>query len=108
MRKRRYSSTFALVAVLASWILPQLPQLLDPAAPTRPVRALPRELIPNVNLDPAPRLQLLPRVGPSRAEAIVRERRRAGRYRELDSLCRVRGIGPRTVEALSDAARAGG
>jgi competence protein ComEA len=81
--------------------------VVEPRSPPA-ARALPRALIPDVNRDPAARLQLLPRVGPARAAAIVRERERAGRYRRIDSLRRVRGIGPRTVEALSDSAKAGG
>jgi DNA uptake protein ComE-like DNA-binding protein len=106
--KRRLSSTFALVALLLACALARAVALVGevpgPAAEPR----LPRALTPDVNRDPAGRLQLLPWVGPARAAAIVRERERSGRYRGVGALRRVPGIGPRTVEALSDAATAGG
>lgn len=45
-------------------------------------------------------LQALPRIGPKKARWIVNDRKRRGRYRRLDELERVRGIGPKTVELL--------
>lgn len=44
-------------------------------------------------------LEALPGIGPSRARAIVEERRR-GTFDSVDALTRVRGIGARTVERL--------
>jgi len=45
-------------------------------------------------------LILLPGIGPARAQAIVADRERRGPFTSVDSLDRVRGIGPRTVEGL--------
>jgi competence ComEA-like helix-hairpin-helix protein len=106
--KRRLSSTFALVALLLACALAKALVLLGEPPDLAVEPWLPRALTLDVNRDPAARLQLLPRVGPARAAAIVRERERSGSYRGVGSLRRVPGIGPRTVEALSDSATAGG
>lgn len=45
-------------------------------------------------------LEAVPGLGPVRAAAIVAERAAAGPYADVDSLQRVRGIGPRTVTQL--------
>jgi competence protein ComEA len=45
-------------------------------------------------------LVLLPRIGPRLAERIVADRTEHGRYRRLEDLERVSGVGPRTVERL--------
>ena len=44
-------------------------------------------------------LEALPGIGPARARDILAERRR-GRFRAVDDLVRVHGIGPKTVERL--------
>lgn len=46
-------------------------------------------------------LQLLPGIGPARAQAIVEERLRSGPFEDARALERVPGIGPRTVEDLA-------
>ncbi len=45
-------------------------------------------------------LQLLPDVGPTLAERIVRDRERVGPFRTVDELDRVEGVGPRTIAGL--------
>ena len=45
-------------------------------------------------------LEVLPRIGPSRAAAIVRAREKAA-FTSVDDLTRVRGIGPKTVRGLA-------
>lgn len=45
-------------------------------------------------------LQALPGVGPARAQAIVTLREQEGPFASIEGLSRVRGIGPKTVEAL--------
>lgn len=45
-------------------------------------------------------LRSLPGVGPARAAAIVALRQRLGRYRRVEELLRVRGIGPRSLQKL--------
>lgn len=47
-------------------------------------------------------LEQLPGIGRVKATAIVEDRRRNGRYRTVDDLRRVRGIGAATVERLRD------
>ena len=69
-------------------------------------RAPPAALRPDINHAPERLLLLLPRIGPSRARAIVEERARAGPYRDLADLARVRGIGAKTVARLMPLARA--
>lgn len=58
-------------------------------------------------------LDRLPGIGPARARAIVDLRERLGRFRSVDDLIEVRGIGPKTLEAIRplaavDSAGAGG
>jgi len=45
-------------------------------------------------------LQKLPRVGASRARAIVALRQKLGRFRSPRDLLRVKGIGPRTLQKM--------
>jgi competence protein ComEA len=45
-------------------------------------------------------LEALPGVGAARAEAIVRLRRERGRFRHLDELLEVPGLGAKTLELL--------
>lgn len=54
----------------------------------------------NINLATVSELMLLPRIGPSRAEAIVRHRDAHGPFESPDALEAVPGIGPSTVEGL--------
>lgn len=42
----------------------------------------------------------LPGIGETLARRIIDDRRRNGPFRRLDDLCRVRGIGPKTLDAL--------
>lgn len=54
----------------------------------------------DVNAASALALEAVPGLGPSRARAIVEDRERHGRFRSLDELDRVPGIGPATIDAL--------
>jgi competence protein ComEA len=45
-------------------------------------------------------LEELPGIGPALARAIIEDRRRRGRFKTVDGLTRVRGIGPVTVERI--------
>jgi len=53
-----------------------------------------------LNVASASELRTLPGVGPARAAAIVALRERLGRYRRVEELLRVRGIGPRSLQKL--------
>lgn len=53
----------------------------------------------DLNRADAATLEALPGIGPARAAAIVAERARR-RFERVESLTRVRGIGPRTLAAL--------
>ena len=55
----------------------------------------------DVNRAGVAELQALPSVGPSRAEAIVLERIRHGRFADLADLSRVRGFGPEMLARLA-------
>ena len=61
----------------------------------------------DLNRASADTLQVLPGIGPRRAEAIVRERA-SGRFARIEELTRVPGIGRRTLEGLSDWVMVGG
>lgn len=51
-------------------------------------------------------LEVLPGIGPQRAEAIARERR-AAPFGSVEALGRVSGVGPRTIEGLAGWVRVG-
>jgi competence protein ComEA len=54
----------------------------------------------DVNEAQWPELALMPDIGPELARRIVADRQERGPFRDLDDLRRVRGIGPRTLEAM--------
>lgn len=56
----------------------------------------------NVNTASAELLEELPGVGPSRAEAIIKERETNGVFEDADDMERVSGIGTKTVAGLRD------
>lgn len=58
------------------------------------------EGVVNINTATEDELQRLPRVGPSRAAAIVALRSRVQRFRSADDLLRVRGIGRASMRRL--------
>lgn len=58
------------------------------------------EGVVNINTATEDELQRLPRVGPSRAAAIVALRTRVQRFRSADDLLRVRGIGRSSLRRL--------
>ena len=56
----------------------------------------------NLNTASASDLDALPGIGPTRAQAIVRERELHGPYRNVDDLQRVTGLGAARIAALRD------
>ena len=65
----------------------------DPVAPAGPL---------DLNTATLEQLDELPGVGPATAKAILAERGRRGRFRSVDDLLDVRGIGPAKLDALRD------
>lgn len=57
----------------------------------------------NVNTASSAELQRLPGVGPAIAQAIVDYRNQRGNFTSLQDLLKVKGIGPKKLEALRDA-----
>jgi len=47
-------------------------------------------------------LERLPDIGPAMAQKIVEYRRQHGRFRRVEDLLQVKGIGPKTLEGLRD------
>jgi competence protein ComEA len=56
----------------------------------------------DLNTATAEQLDALPGVGPTTADAIVRDRETHGAFRSVDDLARVRGIGPAKLAQLRD------
>lgn len=60
----------------------------------------------NINTADAPTLdRLLIGVGPAKAEAIVQHRKEYGRFKRLEDLEKVKGIGPKLLEKNRDQIR---
>ncbi len=58
------------------------------------------ELKIDVNRADWPELALMPSIGEQLARQIVADRQENGPFRDVNDLLRVRGIGPRTLEAM--------
>jgi len=72
----------------------------QPTPPALAARAL-REGSPvELNQADAPTLELLPGIGPALAARILASKREDGEFHSVDDLLRVRGIGPRRLDAL--------
>lgn len=54
----------------------------------------------NINTATASELELLPGIGPAMASRIIEYRKTNGRFRNVEDLDDVKGIGPRTLEKL--------
>jgi len=54
----------------------------------------------NVNTATAEQLQMLPGIGETRAQALLEQRERQGRFQRIDDLLAVKGIGGASLEAL--------
>lgn len=61
-----------------------------------------REDVVNINEASAEELQVLPGVGPQRAEDIVAYREQNGSFENVDELLNVPGIGPKTLDELRE------
>ncbi|MCA9592605.1 MAG: helix-hairpin-helix domain-containing protein [Myxococcales bacterium] len=88
-------------AWLAPPSVPAVPAPVDAGAPapasTGGITADGRVIL---NRADAHELRKLPGVGARRAEAIVKLRERLGRFRRIQDLLRVRGIGPRSLRRM--------
>jgi len=78
---------------------------VPPSQPAEPQPTIARRI--NINAATEGELQLLPGIGPARARAILEDRRVNGRFRSVDELDRVRGIGAGIIAGLREFARAG-
>jgi len=85
MKRRTQIATAILVATLISAVIPGIAQ----AAGTV-----------NVNSADATQLSMLPRVGPAIAQRIIEYRDANGRFKSVDDLMLVRGIGEKTFELM--------
>ena len=81
-----------------AWDATQTPITTDPATARQTI---------DLNHADSDLLQLLPGIGPRRAEAIVEERRARGVFVSLEDLQRVSGIGPRTIDRIAPFVRVG-
>lgn len=82
---------------------PDAPQ----AAPARSADAEPKAPLSssaarriNINTATSSELELLPGIGPAMASRIIEYRKTNGRFRTVEDLDEVKGIGPRTLEKL--------
>lgn len=78
--------------LIRAWDAPNTPTIADPATAQRVI---------DLNHADIHLLQLLPGIGPRRAEAIVTDRRIRGPFETLEDLQRVSGIGPRTTDRIA-------
>lgn len=85
------------------------PEPVEPTATTtgsstEPARTAEPQPAGRVNLNTATQAELetLPGIGPSKALAIIEYREQHGQFRSAEELQEVKGIGPKTWEALKD------
>jgi competence protein ComEA len=60
----------------------------------------PLSVVIDINAAALAELDLLPGIGPVMARRIIDNREKAGPFKTVDDLGRVRGIGPKTIERL--------
>lgn len=62
----------------------------------------PTEIPKNVNINSADKdtLALLPGIGPAKAEEIIKYRKQNGKFKSIDDLTKVKGIGDKTLKKL--------
>jgi competence protein ComEA len=87
--------------------VPRRGEVVATGAPPPPAGASPTSRPATVDLNAATAEQLedLPGIGPALAKAIVDHRTRHGRFRTVDGLLEVRGIGPAKLDGLRDLVR---
>lgn len=93
------SACIALALVLGAINLIAFTQPRPPITPLSP-DAAPVHLL-DINTADGGALQLLPGIGPKRAQAIIDERVANGPFDSTKDLQRVHGIGPRTAERIA-------
>jgi competence protein ComEA len=87
--------------------VPRRGEVVAGGGPSAPGAAPPTSRAPALDLNAATAEQLddLPGIGPALAKAIVDHRARHGRFRAVDNLLDVRGIGPAKLDGLRDLVR---
>lgn len=95
------------VVLLAAVAIGTAIAMLATARGARPPRPLAPRLVDLDRAD-AVDLDLLPGVGPALAARIIEDRTANGPFGSPESLARVRGVGPATIEGLRPFVRGGG
>ena len=82
--------------------IPRAGEVVPPAEGPAPASGSESSGPIDLNTATVEQLDSLPGIGPSIAKAIVDERERNGRFRSVDDLERVRGIGPSKLDQIRD------
>jgi competence protein ComEA len=78
---------------------PVVAPVSEPEPPSPAAPSVARKI--NVNTATQAELELLPRIGPATAKAIIGHRSLHGPFRSVQDLDKVKGIGPKTLERLA-------
>lgn len=90
------------VMVTSLMIAATIPMLFEPSLHvwSAPKSVAPATHLIDINVADAAQLELLPDIGPALALRIEEDRNRHGAFATLESLGRVKGVGPATLKAI--------
>jgi competence protein ComEA len=98
MRTKRMLQALALIVCLGLVLAPAA----APAQNSKAQSATPTTEKVNINTATAEQLQTLPGIGPALAKSIVDYRTKTGKFKKIEELINVKGVGEKKFEQIKD------